>query len=390
MSGSVVECPDCSTLFRITVEQLSAASGQVRCGACLTIFHAADNWAPEPVPGSDPGSDPGSGKLGERAHEEDSDRLQARRHRSVLDAPTPERVPARRRRGAGSAQSTAAADRQPLPVDAAGAAAPAREAPATIPMLVAAPDSAGGAPEETSGPGAADAALDTTSDTPSDTTSDTASDTASDTGFDPDGFFAHRRFRAAPTGRGRSAATDADAAFPVVQIPEPEPPAGGVRMRLWRWRWSLAALLLLSLAGGRWLSVNFESLALAPESRGYLARLCDVVGCELPVRVDMAAIRSQRLHVGVDPDRPEALRAELVLINRAEWPQPFPDLELRFSTIRGEAVASERFTPAEYLAGELTGAREMPPGSPIRIALQLADPGSEAVNYELRLRPSGE
>lgn len=35
-------CPECHTIFRIAMEQLSVAKGQVRCGQCNHVFNAAD------------------------------------------------------------------------------------------------------------------------------------------------------------------------------------------------------------------------------------------------------------------------------------------------------------------------------------------------------------
>jgi len=39
----VTQCPYCKTHFRLSQEQLSAAAGNVRCGACLKVFNALDN-----------------------------------------------------------------------------------------------------------------------------------------------------------------------------------------------------------------------------------------------------------------------------------------------------------------------------------------------------------
>lgn len=36
-------CPECSTYFRITAEQLRAAQGKVRCSNCETVFSALEN-----------------------------------------------------------------------------------------------------------------------------------------------------------------------------------------------------------------------------------------------------------------------------------------------------------------------------------------------------------
>jgi hypothetical protein len=42
------------------------------------------------------------------------------------------------------------------------------------------------------------------------------------------------------------------------------------------------------------------------------------------------------------------------------------------------------FPPEDYLAGEGSGLDSMPPGTPVRIAISIRDPGRDAVNYNLR------
>ncbi len=43
----VTRCPQCNTAFRVTLNQLAVADGQVRCGSCLAVFRAADHNAKE-------------------------------------------------------------------------------------------------------------------------------------------------------------------------------------------------------------------------------------------------------------------------------------------------------------------------------------------------------
>ncbi len=42
MSSSVTQCPECSTRFRVTSEQLAASDGIVRCGRCNAVFNASE------------------------------------------------------------------------------------------------------------------------------------------------------------------------------------------------------------------------------------------------------------------------------------------------------------------------------------------------------------
>src|SRR5690606_11919852 len=110
---------------------------------------------------------------------------------------------------------------------------------------------------------------------------------------------------------------------------------------------------------------------------------CPHLGCQLPAKVDISQIRSSNLVVRAHPEFAGALIVDAILYNRATFAQPFPLLEMRFTDSNGQALASRRFKPAEYLAGELAGQTEMPPQTPIRIALEILDPGPHATSYSL-------
>lgn len=44
------QCPECSTVFRVTADMLRAAQGRVRCGICSTGFNAIENLSEHPFP----------------------------------------------------------------------------------------------------------------------------------------------------------------------------------------------------------------------------------------------------------------------------------------------------------------------------------------------------
>ncbi|MEQ8956066.1 MAG: hypothetical protein RL120_18200, partial [Gammaproteobacteria bacterium] len=50
MAFHVTRCPGCDSTFNTNPAVLAAAAGRVRCGACLTVFEAVDNFvAPDPA-----------------------------------------------------------------------------------------------------------------------------------------------------------------------------------------------------------------------------------------------------------------------------------------------------------------------------------------------------
>jgi hypothetical protein len=151
-----------------------------------------------------------------------------------------------------------------------------------------------------------------------------------------------------------------------------------------RWLgWGLLNLLAATALIGQHIHYNFDELARQDQYRPWFEQLCPVIGCNLPSKVDINQIKSSNLVVRSHPEFSGALIVDAILYNRAPFAQPFPLLEMRFADINGRLLASRRFKPSEYLAGELAGQAEMPPQTPIHVSLDILDPGAHAVNYSL-------
>jgi len=151
-----------------------------------------------------------------------------------------------------------------------------------------------------------------------------------------------------------------------------------------RWiGWGLLNLIGASALAGQYVMYHFDELARQDQYRPWFEQLCPTVGCQLPSTVDITQVKSSNLVVRSHPEFSGALVVDAILYNRAAFSQPFPLLEMRFADINGQLLASRRFKPSEYLAGELAGNAEMPPQTPIHISLDILDPGTQAVNYSL-------
>ena len=148
-------------------------------------------------------------------------------------------------------------------------------------------------------------------------------------------------------------------------------------------RWWVPLVIVLELAALAALIFwfQFASLGRDAQLRPLYATACEWLDCVLPRDLDSLATR--KLVVRSHPTVNGALMVDAVILNQAEFTQPFPELELRFTSVEGQLVASRRFQPSEYLDGELSGATEMPALTPIQVELEIVDPGGDAVNYTL-------
>ncbi|MEO9334479.1 DUF3426 domain-containing protein [Ectopseudomonas guguanensis] len=411
----VTQCPHCRTSFRVSQAQLAAAHGAVRCGACLHVFNAAEQLfgrrtaTPAPVkPASAPASQvqpdssakPPAKKpiddtlwihddldLDSLDLDEELARLEEQEQQLSQQFLALERAP----RHTETFASSALYDRQE-PHDEAWAEALLRDeavkrertdfelqpneeqpAPATAPEPKAvervAPTPRRQQPiadelDEVAEPRLGD--LDDEPDEPQQQEEDP------------------RSAREEPKVARSEPGLRDERLFELDDEPlqlEWRQPQGTSWGRLFGW-----SLLNLLAAGGllaQYTIYNFDELARQDRYRPWFEQLCPSIGCSLPSKVDIGQIRSSNLVVRSHPEFSGALIVDAILYNRAPFAQPFPLLEMRFADLGGQLVASRRFKPSEYLAGELAGQSEMPPQTPIHISLDILDPGTRAVNYSL-------
>lgn len=206
-----------------------------------------------------------------------------------------------------------------------------------------------------------------------------------DLGFDHQSPFAARELGSTKTDSGNNGRAEM-----IAHIEPPPVEMSSIQSRPaadWKsvvlWNASAAALLLLLLI--QHVGFNFSNLAKSNTSRPYMQALCGVVGCTLPSVENWRYIKIQNLVVRKHPQTADGLVVDAILFNVTDQELPFPQLELYFSDLAKTPVASRRFDSVEYLSGELSGQTQIPPGRPVHIALEIVNPGDDAVNWSLQV-----
>ena len=152
----------------------------------------------------------------------------------------------------------------------------------------------------------------------------------------------------------------------------------------------ILAVLLLTATLALQLAV-FRSTEIAnavPALQPLLELICSRLPCQYhgPVAVDRIQLASRDIRD--HPREPGALLIQATLVNRAPFAQPFPDMEITLSDLAGAVVARRRFRPREYLGNYWHPFLLMRPGQPVRVTLEVLNPGQDAVNFEFRFLPS--
>ncbi|WP_288352179.1 DUF3426 domain-containing protein [uncultured Marinobacter sp.] len=167
---------------------------------------------------------------------------------------------------------------------------------------------------------------------------------------------------------------------------EPVSVAGNGRGRVRTVLWTLIILALIGVLVAQVTWFQFDRLSSIPELRPFYEQGCEIAGCELKPLINVDAIQSRKLVVRTNPENRSQLVVDAVIINRAAFEQPFPAIALTFSNLNGDVVAQSVFTPDEYLAGDGRDLEAMPTDTPIRIVINIRDPGKDAVNYNIAFR----
>lgn len=449
MADLITRCPKCDTAFRISEALLKSAKGLVRCGSCLSVFNARDHLehgrtasassptedTPTPPSASTP-PPPQPAPPPYRAEREEDDAVDVpdwRRHsRQEEQDEGEEAFPS------SASEHESAGDEEEeddeswalellkdddddfniqlkkvasKPMEAPPVAPPAffveddllssppldvEDTLAEIDEQLAPPEPKYQAPTEPfSEPTEIEASTDIDDNEPTAEPNDPADDYAPATAHDEQVELNEESAELAPTPETLKRKPIRPKLEPkstplkdVIASLEPEPlEVDWHEPGLWRRRllWPLLALvaLLCLLAQVAWL--EFDRLSRIEPYRSAYSVACRVIGCELPELLDRQQIQTSNLLVRSHPELVDALQVDVILQNNASFEQTFPVLELTFTNLRSEPVATRRLDPTDYLGGELAGRNKMPVRQPIHIALEIADPGSEAVSYHIKI-----
>lgn len=330
-------CPHCKSAFRVTPAQLDAAGGIVRCGVCFKTFDAIDSLESDPT--TDTTKDNGDYLI-----DDNFDLSLLEKDASATARPT-EHSPA------APAIQHSTVDETPKDAFNRNRAArpahdPASPAQSEAPSTTTATENPNKAP--TAKPLPAVPSL-------NDDEERLALDSAA---------MAHWRPEA-------STLIDSDK----------QGCSATNRGPLWLWAAASTLALFLLLAQ----LIYFNSLAIHRGSTLWpvASTFCDITGCPLQPRLDTSRILTGDLMVRTHPRIANALFVDAVILNQGDFSQPFPNLRLIFENLQGAVIAQRVFTPKDYLEGEVSNATLMPSKRPIKLELEILDPGKDAVSFRL-------
>lgn len=326
----VTRCPNCSTLFRVTPQQLQVSHGQVRCGRCMTVFDGfkalavlrddtplePTRVAPAPEKPAEAALPPEVGGAAPTA--------------ALVGTPPPSAPPVASAETAAVQSSSAAAEAEPAVLELDFERKPAvEEKPRRFALQPAPADT-----EYTAQPEPASVQA-----------------PASDPGLPQ---------AAVPRGRGA------------------------------QWLWAIgAAVLIFSLVAQAAYLYRTDLAAYYPVLRPHLVAACELAGCTVPLpqRPRLINVEASDLQA-TNPDRPGLITLTATLRNHAGIDLAYPALDLVLTNTKDHTLARRIFLPEEYLGKGQSARRGIPADAEITVSLTLDTGDLGAAGFRLDLLPA--
>ena len=142
---------------------------------------------------------------------------------------------------------------------------------------------------------------------------------------------------------------------------------------------ALLAILLIQIA-----YLKRSELVRIASIAPYVQQACSAIPlCIIPTQRALEQFQLESRNVYAHPNTANALVVTATFSNKADFQQPYPTLILSMSNVRGQEVATRRFTPTEYLDKFSNADAGMAPQQSSSISLELADPGEQAMAFEI-------
>lgn len=126
-------------------------------------------------------------------------------------------------------------------------------------------------------------------------------------------------------------------------------------------------------------------LSLDKRYRPTLETLCGWLNCPIAEWRNLDLIQTEALVIQKHAEIEDALEVNVVITNRAAFPQKFPGLQLQFEDLKGNVVGRRIFRPEQYRTGALANLTTMTPQQAYQIRLDIVAPESNSTSYSLTI-----
>ncbi len=155
--------------------------------------------------------------------------------------------------------------------------------------------------------------------------------------------------------------------------------------------WVLGNVIVLLVLEGQYTYFYRDALARVPEWNPLVHTFCRLAQCEIEPPHDIKRIELLQTTIAPHPNYENALRLRATLVNRAEFDQDYPDMEMSLTDNAGLVVARRVFPADQYLETPAAANDSMFQNVAMAARLDVTNPDGKTVGYEIRLvNPRGE
>lgn len=340
----ITRCPNCSTAFRVTDEQLAAFMGKVRCGRCAFVFNARDAFIPHTLPKTEPLPEP---------------------HHAMPAEPEVQTTPAPEPQVAEATPPEPEAKPEAVTEEIAPETATPSEAeqPAQLEALSVA-DLYAQSLEDIK---ATESLLESLEETTQ--TTDESDPTA----------LMHTSADNIP-----AETVETPGGYRPITLPEDEALFAPIAKPRHSRIWTFATVLLgLVLAGQILFAYRVRVAMEFPALQPRLNTLCKTLGCSMPLPRQPDLLRLEWSELTYLPDQPTLIQLSATLRNLASFEQALPLMELTLTDTQERIVARRIFHPNEYLAVTEKARRSLPGNDELHAFLQLETGDLKSTGYSL-------
>ncbi len=394
----LTQCPSCKTVFNVKPEQLGAAQGKVRCSRCQSIFNARENLytAPAASATEDKPVKPKAAQPASKAPASAPAKAETKKPAAVEAKPVPPASPpvVKQANTPSMPETDEWFDLTPSPAskpkptvekkvaEKPPAPAPAKPVPPTEEPVISMEDeltedlfklfedpaTPNPTPAET-------AETDTGAESsPSERRAAPAEENKSESGKE-------EKKRERSDGEGRGAEKKEKKARPGNYSLPPQLESRPVRATMRTLFYGVSILMLVAALVVQYGYNHRIPLRENPTLRPWLDALCQLTNCPMPPKRDPSKIELVDNMMQSHPRYQHSLLVTATLINRADYPQPYPIVEITMTDLDQHVVAQRTFRPEEYLAGDFAG-MSFTPNVEVPLMLELSDPGDSAVGFK--------
>ena len=191
-----------------------------------------------------------------------------------------------------------------------------------------------------------------------------------------------REVRPAPAERATAAAASPEEGAAEAEEAE-EPGEAAPRAWLQAHGWTLAVALALVVLLAQILNHNRDELATSARFNHALTKLYGALGIKLFPRWDLRAYDVRQLGAEADPAGAGVITVRASIKNAAPEPQPLPLLRVTLQDRYGNRIAMRDVAPHSYLPQSIPPASFLAAGQRIDAEMGFADPGADAVGFEI-------